>query len=43
MQRTATAAATMSDLRELVPSWARFLRAENKSPKTVVSYVSGAE
>lgn len=43
MIQTATDAQSMSDLRSLIPSWARSLRAENKSPKTIISYVSGAE
>lgn len=39
--RTHTATA-MGDLATLTPSWARSLRAENKSPKTVVGYTTTA-
>lgn len=34
--------ALVDDLATLIPSWARSLRAENKSPKTIVGYTSGA-
>ena len=38
-----TAIPVVSDLQTLLPSWARSLRAENKSPKTVTAYLSGGE
>lgn len=32
----------VGDLATLIPSWARSLRAENKSPRTILSYTTGA-
>lgn len=42
MSQTATTT-TIGDLATLIPSWARSLRAENKSPRTIVSYTSGGK
>jgi site-specific recombinase XerD len=39
--RTPPTNVTAGDLEALLPSWARSLRAENKSPRTVVAYTSG--
>lgn len=36
-------ALALGDLASLLPSWARSLRAENKSPKTITSYTSGGQ
>lgn len=36
-------ALALGDLASLLPSWKRSLRAENKSPKTITSYTSGAQ
>ena len=36
-------AVSVGDLSGLLPSWARHLRAENKSPRTVQSYLEAAE
>lgn len=36
-------ALALGDLASLLPSWARSLRAENKSPKTITSYTSGGK
>ena len=35
-------ATTVGDLASLVPSWARSLRATNRSPKTLTTYVGAA-
>lgn len=43
METADVVTASLSDIRTLLPSWARSLRAENKSPKTIISYTSGAE
>lgn len=39
----ATDTGSISDLGTLLPSWARSLRAENKSPKTITSYTHGGK
>lgn len=36
------AASPLSDLSVLMPSWERSLRAQNKSPRTIVAYLEGA-
>ena len=35
------AASPLSDLSVLMPSWERSLRAQNKSPRTIVAYLEG--
>ncbi len=34
---------SLTSIEALLPSWRRSLRAENKSPKTIESYLSSAE
>jgi site-specific recombinase XerD len=40
---TQVTASIVGDVRTLVPSWARHLRAANRAPKTVQTYLEGAE
>jgi site-specific recombinase XerD len=41
--KTTQSAASLGQLADLLPSWQRHLRATNKSPRTVQSYLEGAE
>lgn len=43
MERTAVTPQSVGDLRLLVASWTRHLRASNKSPRTIQSYQESAE
>jgi site-specific recombinase XerD len=43
MTSETTAASVVGDLATLVPDFGRHLRSENKSPKTIRSYVESAE
>jgi site-specific recombinase XerD len=43
MERTAATAQSVGDVRPLVASWTRHLRASNKSPRTIQSYQESAE
>jgi site-specific recombinase XerD len=43
MERTAATPVSVGDVRPLVSSWVRHLRASNKSPRTIKSYQEAAE